>query len=476
LQGANILAASKLFETEINRNSTNFAGRPVSKSAFKDCLKKQSQQAAGSEPGNDENMAGTRQAGIKPAKLDRSTLLRTSSSPKNSQSKGMINDDSGTRNDLGDLENSSEVTNALNDSQGGTGQNPVVNVTPDTPIREDTANQVEKLSVLQVINQSGDSQPASGLTQISNNSAAEAMEGLNALPVEIKAAGEQLATDNGINNKVDIQPQSVSVQLGSDAPPTAAETSRPNLGVKEADQAIQPKPLAEPVQSTQVIIIKAENAVQTLTEQPEANPGAPLNEASAEASNQAQTVETPSAKAPMEMVNTAVAAAGLAANVIPKNGASDAEGLMNRTSPEADDKAPPTETKINNQAEISTKTPNDAKMALNDKLEESAAKNSSGLLEKKDSLNNGELKKIIEFESNRLHTTRLTSNSSELAKAGQAETPQMSSVTPGVDSLTASSLNKTTAADFTVKTPVDLKNIIDQVVQKAELLVKKPFF
>lgn len=476
MQGASILAASKLFETEVNRSSTNFISGTVSRNAFKDCLKSQSRQIAGSEPESDKSMAGTSQAGIKSAKLDRSTLLKTPSSPNGNQSKDMHKDDSRTQNDSDALEKSSEPINAINGSEGGTGQTLVVNGTPDNPARADTANnQVEEAAMVQAITQSGDSPPASGLAQLSNNSAVEAMEGLNDPPVEIKAAGEQLAADTGINNKIDIQPQSVSAQPGSQALAMASDFSQPDPEVKGDNQTIQLKPLAQPVQSNQVLISGAENAGQTLAEQPQANPDAAAyhNITTNEASPQVETAETPSAKAPTETANTAVAAAEVAASAIPNNGTSDTKGRVNQTSPEIDDEAPPTGTKTDNKAEkISTKIPTDVKNALNDKLEESAAKSSSGLLDNKASINNGELKKIIEFESNRLHTTRLASNSGELVKADQAETPQMSGITPRVDSLITSSLNKTMAADFTGKAPIDLKNIIDQVVQKAELLVK----
>ncbi|NLW90324.1 MAG: hypothetical protein GXY34_01815 [Syntrophomonadaceae bacterium] len=119
--------------------------------------------------------------------------------------------------------------------------------------------------------------------------------------------------------------------------------------------------------------------------------------------------------------------------------------------------------------------------ALAGKLNESNGKKSTPVektADISDSKSDGALKKIMEFENGRLQASRLNPEITET----KATDSQLSGTTSdNGDAITSAQtaevkitgeFSKALTAEFTGKTPVDVKSIIDQVVQKAELIVK----
>jgi len=119
----------------------------------------------------------------------------------------------------------------------------------------------------------------------------------------------------------------------------------------------------------------------------------------------------------------------------------------------------------------SLKTSAEVIKALAGKLEESDGKDRTSA-DKKDSTGVSELKKLMAFESGRLQAVRLTRDAHETNSANATENQEAAALTQTVELKTAGDINKTLGSDLSAKNPVDVKNLIDQLVQKAELTVK----
>jgi len=505
LQGASILATGKVYENDIGRNSYPSANTASKTDTFRDCLRRQSPLVNSS---NSDTAASTGQAESKAGKLDRSALLRTPSTKNSKTSKNTGNDTSNGEAGVVELDTADTAFTTgcsavptqpqANPDAGNTSDDTTVDqavIQALLPENKPTAGSTLAVEVIESLGkqavQAGPEQEAGDLfmidSSITNNQAAAEAEPVqeverNTQTGPVKDAlnrGEQLTAEMmPEGNQSNLQPELTDLtgqidsssdkmvraispgQAAATLEQTSQESSPQTAG--ENDQASKDSASAADVE-VQIPVPKVGTDVQNLlAAQPEANPlpapKAPNTLATADVQSlaaQEASIEIPEATFGssnlVEGASAGVEAKGPGSVKAEKGGAKDAR----------------TEAKADNTG---SKASLEVFKAIAGKLEETDP-GSTTQGDKKENTGSGELKKLMEFESNRLQAVPLKENS-DTSKTSTAEKPAVVTVTPGAEMTGISDVNKTLATNFSDKSPIDVKNLIDQVVQKAELTVK----
>lgn len=535
MQGASILAAGKVYENDIGRNASSLPAGVANSKGFTDCLRKQNQHI-NSSPG--DAAAATEPAGSRPAKLDRSALLRAPVAKNSRAANNTANDVPGCETMLTDADKTGtllvadcspaqaqpqakadaapttepaaveqQVMKAVAENLTGTGSTLAVEVvkspgsqtvqpTVEQDATDSSADTADLVKTAVNSNAAPELQSRDNLIQITqgvvtavDNSekpkteASQPQVNQNVLPPEsTELSGQVNAVPVGgkTANPAEATVATVEIKSPDSTPPAAIEKVQPSENLLPLDgqtkksiteagtdvpAQMAPKPEAEKV-STRV---EADSVSQRLAADP-----APLQQDanSPELLSQVSNTAAPVAVQPVaDQTASTEAPEAASGSAMPLEEAVIAVASQ----PSKPSQAAKGEAKANGseaKAEAAgAKNALEVAKAMAGKLEETAA-NSSVQADKKENTGSGELKKLMEFESNRLQAVPLKDTASGTGNSGSADKQAMITATLLPQTAAISDMNQTQVTKLSDQAPVDVKTLIDQVVQKAELTVK----
>ncbi|MGE5392097.1 MAG: flagellar hook-length control protein FliK [Deltaproteobacteria bacterium] len=504
MQGASILAATRAVETDNSRNSYSGAATVSDRDLFKNCLKKQTRQL---DQTNGQPSSSNGQGESKSGKLDRSALLKSPGSSnvpaKTAEEPAAPDGDTVILSTVSDTIQKTDPSQAPDDHQVNDGAKTMGSSSQITDQTSDSASSQADVSL---------PVPAgiASLAGIAAPTAPQQPEMELSLASGDKPGIKIDSTITGNVSQVEVDPSAEMVQsvpqnelaVGSQVPLTEADAC-----------SVQ----SQPIQTTPVIPVGETQKVpaETLTVSLEKKAEVRRTETSTDKAGSPEDVQTPSvfanpslhvnSSAEQETSNTVTEA--VLASAIPVTDKHDmiAQDTVQPLSGEASQ--PEVELVSNTSAvPVSAENPDSVKdrsegkttddqapavsvtdkpnskiavevlKAMAGKIEESEGKNSEPTeksADKKDNNSGTGLKKLMEFESGRLQAVRLNRESVETKSSDpKSDNGQTLALTQTADVKAAGEVNKTLVSDLSSKSLVDVKNIIDQVVQKAELTVK----
>lgn len=501
MQGANILAASKAVEPDNSRHQYSGVTMSENRDLFRTCLKKQTRQI---DQPNGQLSSSNGRGESKPGKLDRSALLKSPGS--SSILAEPIQDEATADSDTVVLSAMSEIMSGKDSSQASNGDQACDEDKTSIPANSpqmadqetDSANvQAEGVLLAPVILTSmADAVPTQTDVQQAEGEltvASVEKNGLNlkAIPVDeinqpmVDSMPVEALPDTRISIPAEAQPilaQAGTSEVQSESTPSEPAASTDEKGQPAGDLLSATKQNTE-VSESQVSTVQAGSSekrpldalllpesnslgLQTADmagNQMETNPmiSAPVSD------NTGTTVQSAVVQETSQEVNQIGSA--LVANVSENETLDPASGKSKgKTADNSKPTAAGTE-KANSKISL------EVLKAMAGKLDESEGKNNTSVdksADKKDT-SGSELKKIMEFESGRFQAVRLAKDPGQTKTAEATADPEETvALTQTAEVKTTGEVNKALVTELTGKTPVDVKSIIDQMVQKAELTVK----
>lgn len=501
MQGANILAASKAVEPDNSRHQYSGVTMSENRDLFRTCLKKQTRQI---DQPNGQLSSSNGRGESKPGKLDRSALLKSPGS--SSILAEPIQDEATADSDTVVLSAMSEIMSGKDSSQASNGDQACDEDKTSIPANSpqmadqetDSANvQAEGVLLAPVILTSmADAVPTQTDVQQAEGEltvASVEKNGLNVKAIPVAEGNQPMVDsmpvealpDTRIGITAEEQPilaQAGTSEVQSESIPSKPVASTDEKGLPAGDLLSVNKQNIEvgESQSSKVQAGSSEKGPLDVSLLPESNSSglktADMAGKQMEASpmisapvsdNSGTTVQSADVKGSSQGINQTGSAQ--VANVTGKEMLESAKGKAKE------------ETADNSKATVAGAEKANSKISLEvlkamaGKLEETEEKNNTSVdkpADKKET-SGSELKKIMEFESGRFQAVRLVKDSGQTKIAEATADPEETvTLTQTAEVKTTGEFNKSLVTELSGKTPVDVKSIIDQMVQKAELTVK----
>ncbi len=506
MQGASLLVASKPVDNDSSRSLYSDSTPVSNRDLFKNCLRKQTRDM---DQSNGQSSTSNGQKEGKSGKLDRSALLRTPGNTKLPEQNSLKT--AAQDGDTFVLDTVSEIPREASCQKPGDEQasDRADTLTPgtSTPTADqasDSGSTSENESLvmevlLSAVNVDGQDkqQQEMELSVTINQSGLNASmpngEAGQALVDTYAAVGQQTLLDAPLvehemtlpveANPVQTQLSQIKPEISLEALQVTAET----LPAKEDKQT----PVTKTMVAADQITSSSGGEFPTVQEK------LPLTLSALTGQEPQASVNSADPVASMPVVEDAEAIAHLNAAQVP-SGENNQSGIKPVADKSAEAVLTTTESRDSStgraQAELAdakasaagndktnSKISLEVLKAMAGKLGKADGKNSTPvekMADNKDSKSDGALKKLMEFENGRLQALRLNPETTE-TKASDSKVSGTTSNDGDAISFTQTAevkitgeSGKTFITEFTGKTPVDVKSIIDQVVQKAELVVK----